>query len=86
MKEPCPLRSPLWAVGGAVAGDGREALGEVDVGPNNLARCRRRAMLTSPPVMAPAGLVGLAAGCFETLPLSPIAMPDQKCFGGNFGF
>ena len=26
MQEPCPLRSPLWAVGGDVAGDGREAL------------------------------------------------------------
>jgi hypothetical protein len=26
------------------------------------------------------------ACCLKTLPLSPIAMPDQKCFGGNFGF
>ncbi len=57
-----------------MAGDGREALSEVEVGPNSLARCRRRAMLTSPPVMAPAGLLGLAAGCFKTLPLGLIAV------------
>jgi hypothetical protein len=43
-------------------------------------------MLTSLPVIAPAGLAGLAAGCLKTLPLGLIAMPDQKCFGGNFGF
>ena len=72
-----------------MAGGGREALWEVDVGPNSLARCRRRDMLTSMPVMAPlAWLAWLAhvAGCLKTLPLSPIAVPDQKCFGGNFGF
>jgi hypothetical protein len=46
-------------------------------------------MLTSLPVMAPlAWLAWLAyvAGFLRTLPLSLIAMPDQKCFGGNFGF
>ena len=64
-----------------MAGGGREALWEVDVGPNSLARCRRRAMLTSLPVMAPlAWLAWLAyvAGCLKTLPLGLIAMPKHE--------
>ena len=69
-----------------MAGGGREALWEVDVGPNSLARCRRRAMLKVLPVMAPLAWLAYVAGCLKTLPLGLIAMPDQKCFGGNFGF